>query len=282
MYSVAWVPMDFVTEAKPSTPICWRNFCPCSARAFRVNRDWFVRRNWRDNRSPLHSIVFFFIFCFPFQFFLFFVGLFSHCSAHIHFARWSNQHVIYNTSNCQRTVVGFIIIISLLSRFITKLFLFNFYSMFCCRACCDATFSQIIIVNIFIICFVRTFFFFVFFFAQLIGLLSIYLAMVECRSSVQLSHHQHPRQRLKYRGVKKASSHKPVKSPKNIVEVFKGLPADDIEFIKQLDKQFEKFGNNIRIKIEKVNRTMAKNSKRTIDGSLGWVNATRAQSICLI
>lgn len=117
---------------------------------------------------------------------------------------------------------------------------------------------------------------FTLFFSQLIGVLSIYLATVECKSSqLQLSsHHQHPRHRLKYRGVKKASSHKPIKSPKSIVDVFKGLPADDIEFIRQLDKQFEKFGNNIRIKVEKENRTtLAKNSKRTIDGSLGWVES---------
>lgn len=87
---------------------------------------------------------------------------------------------------------------------------------------------------------------------------------------MQLSHHQHAR-RLKYRGVKKASSAKPDKSPKSIVDVFKGLPADDIEFIQQLDKQFEKFGNNIRIKVEQENRTTAKNAKRTIDGNLGWV-----------
>lgn len=72
--------------------------------------------------------------------------------------------------------------------------------------------------------------------------------------------------------VKKASSLKPTKLPKNIVDVFKGLPTDDIEFIKQLDKQFEKFGNNVKIKIQKENRTItSKNSKRTIDGSLGYV-----------
>lgn len=59
--------------------------------------------------------------------------------------------------------------------------------------------------------------------------------------------------------------------PKSIVDIFRGLPADDIEFIRQLDKQFEKFGDNIKIKIEKENRTTTKNSKRTIEGSLGWV-----------
>lgn len=52
--------------------------------------------------------------------------------------------------------------------------------------------------------------------------------------------------------------------------MFRDFPADDREFIKQLDKQFEKFGDNIKIKVEKQNATTtSKNSKRTIDGSLG-------------
>lgn len=68
---------------------------------------------------------------------------------------------------------------------------------------------------------------------------------------------------------KKASSRKPVKEPKAILEAFRGLASDDLEFIKQLDKQFQKFGNNVKIKIQKENSTRTKNSKRTIDGSLG-------------
>lgn len=70
---------------------------------------------------------------------------------------------------------------------------------------------------------------------------------------------------------KKASSQKPTKHPKPLVDLFSDFPADDREFIKQLDKQFEKFGDNIKIKVQKVNATTSKNSKRTIDGSLGWV-----------
>lgn len=70
--------------------------------------------------------------------------------------------------------------------------------------------------------------------------------------------------------VKKTILHqKPKKGHKNVIDAFKGLPAEDIEFIKQLDKQFNKFGDNIKIKIQKENRTSSKNTKRTIDGSLG-------------
>lgn len=74
--------------------------------------------------------------------------------------------------------------------------------------------------------------------------------------------------------LKKATVHiKPTKGPKNVLDAFKTLPQDDFEFIKQLDKQFNKFGDNVKIKVQKVNQTAAasssKNVKRTIDGSLG-------------
>lgn len=71
--------------------------------------------------------------------------------------------------------------------------------------------------------------------------------------------------------LKKATTHlKPTKGPKNVLDTFKALPADDFEFIKQLDKQFNKFGDHVKIKLQKVNRTTSsKNTKRTIDGSLG-------------
>lgn len=70
--------------------------------------------------------------------------------------------------------------------------------------------------------------------------------------------------------VKKSALHqKPKKGQKNVIDAFKGLPAEDIDFIKQLDKQFKKFGDNIKIKIQKENRTTSKNSKRTIDSNLG-------------
>lgn len=74
--------------------------------------------------------------------------------------------------------------------------------------------------------------------------------------------------------IKKASSQKPTKHPKAILDLFREFPADDREFIKQLDKQFQKFGENIKIKVEKENVTNSKNIKRTIDGSLGWVALT--------
>lgn len=73
---------------------------------------------------------------------------------------------------------------------------------------------------------------------------------------------------------KKASSAKPTKTPKSIVDQFKGLPADDLAFIEQLDKQFQLHGEKVKIKVERDNTTKTagtaggKNSKRTIDGSL--------------
>lgn len=72
---------------------------------------------------------------------------------------------------------------------------------------------------------------------------------------------------------KKASSAKPTKAPKSIVEQFRGLPADDLAFIEQLDKQFQLHGEKVKIKVERENTTTqtsgnGKNSKRTIDGSL--------------
>lgn len=75
--------------------------------------------------------------------------------------------------------------------------------------------------------------------------------------------------------AKKAiAQHKAKKGQKSIVDAFKGLPTEDIEFIKQLDKQFKQFGDNVKIKVQRDNRTTttSKNSKRTIDGSLGWVS----------
>lgn len=74
---------------------------------------------------------------------------------------------------------------------------------------------------------------------------------------------------------KKASSAKPTKSPKSIVEQFRGLPADDLAFIEQLDKQFQLHGEKVKIKVERDNTTQTtpangKNGKRGIDGSLRW------------
>lgn len=98
------------------------------------------------------------------------------------------------------------------------------------------------------------------FFSQIIVAVCVWTNVVDCK-----------KQRLNYQ-IKKATTHlKPTKGSKSLLETFKTLPADDFEFIKQLDKQFNQFGNNVKIKLQKENRTTAtgKNIKRTIDGSLG-------------
>ncbi|XP_062140501.1 uncharacterized protein LOC133848821 [Drosophila sulfurigaster albostrigata] len=53
---------------------------------------------------------------------------------------------------------------------------------------------------------------------------------------------------------------------------FSNLPADDLEFIKELDKQFKLHGNKIKIKVERDNSTNGSGNgkKRTIDGELGY------------
>uniref|UniRef100_A0A182SBD6 Uncharacterized protein n=1 Tax=Anopheles maculatus TaxID=74869 RepID=A0A182SBD6_9DIPT len=72
------------------------------------------------------------------------------------------------------------------------------------------------------------------------------------------------------RPTKKAHSLKPTKSPKSIIEEFTALPPADVDFIKELDRQFREHGNKIRIKVERSNGTDGKNMKRTIDGDLGY------------
>ncbi|XP_062562971.1 putative mediator of RNA polymerase II transcription subunit 26 isoform X2 [Armigeres subalbatus] len=73
------------------------------------------------------------------------------------------------------------------------------------------------------------------------------------------------------RPTKKASSKKPTKTPKSIVEEFTGLPPEDIDFIKELDKQFnEAGGNKLKIKVQRDNSSDTRSSKRTIDGELGY------------
>ncbi|XP_055855393.1 uncharacterized protein LOC129918718 [Episyrphus balteatus] len=64
---------------------------------------------------------------------------------------------------------------------------------------------------------------------------------------------------------------KPTKSPitKSPIDSFKDLPDDDLEFIKELDKQFKLHGDKIKIKVERENTT-TKNSKRTVEGDLGY------------
>lgn len=92
----------------------------------------------------------------------------------------------------------------------------------------------------------------------MIVVLFVWTSVVNCKT--QRTNH----------ALKKATTHlKPTKGPKSVIDAFKNLPADDLEFIKQLDKQFNKFGDNVKIKIQKENRTTTKNIKRTIDGSLG-------------
>jgi hypothetical protein len=70
--------------------------------------------------------------------------------------------------------------------------------------------------------------------------------------------------------VKKPTNLKPTKKVKSIIDEFSGLAPDDLEFIKQLDKQFKIHGDKIKIKVEQDNSTNGKNSKRTIDGNLGY------------
>lgn len=63
---------------------------------------------------------------------------------------------------------------------------------------------------------------------------------------------------------------KPTKSPKAITDYFTNLSPDDKAFIKALDKQFNKHGDKIKIKVERENGTTAgKNIKRGLDGELG-------------
>lgn len=70
--------------------------------------------------------------------------------------------------------------------------------------------------------------------------------------------------------LRKVSNHlKQPKTSKIIIDAFKGLSTEDIDFIKQLDNQFNKFGGNVLIKVQRENRTNVKNIKRTIDGNLG-------------
>ncbi|KAI8033856.1 activating signal cointegrator 1 complex subunit 2 homolog [Drosophila gunungcola] len=71
-----------------------------------------------------------------------------------------------------------------------------------------------------------------------------------------------------------SSTRSTTKVPAALTETFGNLPADDLEFIKELDKQFKLHGDKIKIKVERDNSTSAsaggKNSKRTIDGDLGY------------
>uniref|UniRef100_A0A1A9WCM2 DUF4794 domain-containing protein n=1 Tax=Glossina brevipalpis TaxID=37001 RepID=A0A1A9WCM2_9MUSC len=61
-----------------------------------------------------------------------------------------------------------------------------------------------------------------------------------------------------------------LKKAADITEKFKNLPEEDLLFIKELDKQFHLHGSKIKIKVENVNTTEHKSSKRTIDGDLGY------------
>jgi hypothetical protein len=71
--------------------------------------------------------------------------------------------------------------------------------------------------------------------------------------------------------IKKPLGLKPTKAPKTIIDEFRNLSPDDFEFLKQVDKQFKVHGEKVKIKVERENTTTVvnKNSKRTIDDSLG-------------
>ncbi|CRK97197.1 CLUMA_CG010594, isoform A, partial [Clunio marinus] len=72
--------------------------------------------------------------------------------------------------------------------------------------------------------------------------------------------------------IKKPLGLKPSKTQKTIIDEFRHLSPDDVEFLKQVDKQFKMHGNKIKIKVERENATVFtnKNTKRTIDDSLGY------------
>lgn len=75
------------------------------------------------------------------------------------------------------------------------------------------------------------------------------------------------------KNLKKGKPTKPMKPTKPIVDYFSNLTPEDKAFIKELDKQFNKHGSKIKIKVERENGTVTgKNSKRGVDGELGWVN----------
>lgn len=70
--------------------------------------------------------------------------------------------------------------------------------------------------------------------------------------------------------IKKPLGLKATKPPKTIIDEFRNLTPADVEFLKQVDKQFKVHGDKIKIKVERENSTVTnKNIKRTIDGALG-------------
>ena len=71
--------------------------------------------------------------------------------------------------------------------------------------------------------------------------------------------------------IKKPLALKPTKHSKTIIDEFRHLAPEDVEFLKQVDKQFKVHGDKIKIKVERENTTAVvnKNIKRTIDGALG-------------
>ncbi|XP_013108492.2 putative mediator of RNA polymerase II transcription subunit 26 [Stomoxys calcitrans] len=71
--------------------------------------------------------------------------------------------------------------------------------------------------------------------------------------------------------LKKRPPKSSLKKVADITDKFKDLPAEDLAFIKELDKQFRQHGGKVKIKVENDNATLnTKNSKRTIDGELGY------------
>ncbi|XP_030567042.1 chromatin modification-related protein eaf-1 [Drosophila novamexicana] len=82
--------------------------------------------------------------------------------------------------------------------------------------------------------------------------------------------------RTKFASASTSASKKTTTKAPSLAASFGNLPADDLEFIKELDKQFKLHGNKIKIKVERENTTSSndggsgKNNKRTIDGELGY------------
>lgn len=120
-----------------------------------------------------------------------------------------------------------------------------------------------------------SFLFLVYFqFSLLVLLLTDYgLAASKNNTSTKVSPTTKPADKTSYpkkvSTLKKRPSKPSLKKVADITDKFKDLPADDLAFIKELDKQFKLHGGKVKIKVENDNATTTKNSKRTIEGDLG-------------
>lgn len=116
-------------------------------------------------------------------------------------------------------------------------------------------------------------FLFIYFQSTLFLLYVTVIASEESNSTLTKTTNTKVAEKLSYpkkvSSIKKHPSKTSLKKVADITEKFKDLPADDLAFIKELDKQFKLHGGKVKIKVENKNVTGTKNSKRTIDGELG-------------